>query len=319
MTTPDNPLTLWGAAPLDIAAAKTNPPAAPPMILPGFKAGTVGVLYGGGGGGKSFLSLHIAAAVATGNKLFAWDVSQGPVVLIQMEDDTDEMARRIRAIEQYETFPDGDLYIYPASPPKPRLLTAAGGRGEPPDRNDKALRELYGLVQSVQARLVILDPLIRLHALDENANSDMIHLTDTLDGLARTTGAGVLLVHHTTKAGRSGGGDNALARGAGVLTDEARWAAELGPLTEKEAQGISESDRWKYLALRVTKCNYGPRPDPLYLYRTAGGALMLSKRPTPTTSTPKARGKNKVVALASTAEASEPDEIDFGPIPEEVW
>jgi len=309
---PNNQPTLWGVSPLDIATVVLTPPPPPDLVLPGLQAATVGLLFGGGGGGKSFLTLHIAAAVASGQRLFdAWDVGQGPVVVVQMEDDADEVHRRIAAINRFDNYPDRDIYLYATPAPKPRLLTSAG-RGDITG-NRQAIHALIETVQSVHARLLIIDPLIRTHALEENANSEMIHLMDLWDGLARATGAAVLLVHHSTKAGRSGStGDNSLARGAGVLTDEARWVAELGPLTDKEAQGIPEADRWKYLALRVTKCNYGPRPDPLFLYRTEGGALMRSGRPTPTAHAKASSTKGKVVPIAPPS-TPEPDMIPGGP------
>jgi hypothetical protein len=55
-------------------------------------------------------------------------------------------------------------------------------------------------------RLLLLDPLIRLHRADENSASEMSLILDGLRGLARSSKTAILLVHHTRKAGAGSGG-----------------------------------------------------------------------------------------------------------------
>lgn len=278
------------------------------MVLPGLRAGTVGLLYGGGGGGKSFFALHVAVAVAAAaHNLFGlWQIAaSGPAILIALEDDAEELHRRIYAIARMESIPSDRLHLFPVPALRPRLVER--DRNGPVQWNRKAIIELLDVCRAVQPRLLVLDPLIRAHSLDENANSDMVHIMDLFSGIARAVEAAVLIVHHATKASRAGStGDSAVARGAGVLTDEARWAAEVTPLSDREAQDIPEAERWRYLAVRVTKCNYGPRPEPLYLYRTEGGALVRALR----LANPSPRRPSRVVPLAGRPQPLEEETDD---------
>ena len=49
--------------PLDIRQALTTPPPPPDHVLPGLLAGTVGMLAGPGGIGKTMLELQLASAL----------------------------------------------------------------------------------------------------------------------------------------------------------------------------------------------------------------------------------------------------------------
>jgi hypothetical protein len=66
------------------------------------------------------------------------------------------------------------------------------------------LDRLAATVAQVAPRLLVLDPLIRLHRADENSAAEMAVILDGLRTLARATECAILLVHHTRKAPAGG-------------------------------------------------------------------------------------------------------------------
>ena len=54
-------------------------------------------------------------------------------------------------------------------------------------------------VQRLAPRLLVLDPLVRLHRLDENSSSEISGLLGYLRALQRGNDTSVVLVHHTSK------------------------------------------------------------------------------------------------------------------------
>jgi len=74
----------------------TTPPPPPDFVLPGLRMGSVGMLSGPGGIGKSMLALQIAIDVSCGSNLAGLSVgSQGRVLLLNAEDPRDEISRRM--------------------------------------------------------------------------------------------------------------------------------------------------------------------------------------------------------------------------------
>ena len=59
---------------------------------------------------------------------------------------------------------------------------------------------IAGLAEATQARLVVLDPLVRLHGVDENAVAEVAPILGFLRDIQRRFGAAVLLVHHARKS-----------------------------------------------------------------------------------------------------------------------
>ena len=61
-------------------------------------------------------------------------------------------------------------------------------------------------MQRIAPRLLILDPLVRLHGVDENAVADIAPILGFLRDLQRRFETAVLIVHHARKGGATGPG-----------------------------------------------------------------------------------------------------------------
>lgn len=140
---------------------------------------------------------------------------------------------------------------------------------------DADRRNLAETVARLRPRLLILDPFVRLHRIDENASGEVAPILAYLRELQRRHGVAVLLVHHAKKGAgnaRAGqalrgssefhawGDSNLYLRRDGdgdqlTLTVEHRAAPPLGPLAVALAQ------RGPALALEVVDKPAAPAAD----------------------------------------------------------
>ncbi len=140
---------------------------------------------------KSFLALDLAVAVASGTPcLRRFAVSRaGRVLLFAAEDALHIVRRRLEGICAAAGVALTDLDIQVITAPILRLDLDA-------DR-----RNLADTVARLQPRLLILDPFVRLHRIDENASGEVAPLLAFLRELQRRHGTAVLVVHHARKGG----------------------------------------------------------------------------------------------------------------------
>lgn len=151
----------------------------------------VGVLGGEPKCFKSFLSLDLAVAVATGRPcLRRFAVSHpGCVVLFAAEDALWEVRRRLEGMACAAGVPFDSLNIQVITAPVVRLDLA---------RDREQLEET---IATVLPRLVVLDPFVRMHRVDENVVSEVAPLLAYLRVLQRKYRTAILLVHHARKGG----------------------------------------------------------------------------------------------------------------------
>ena len=151
----------------------------------------VGIVGGEPKCGKTFLALHIAVAVAAGVPCLRRFPTRtgGPVLLFAAEDAPHILRQRLDGIAAASGTTLTDLDLHVIDTPALRL-----------DENTH-LRRLAETVQRVRPRLLILDPLVRLHGVDENAVREIAPILDRLRQLQRRCQTAVLLVHHARKNG----------------------------------------------------------------------------------------------------------------------
>ena len=192
---------------------------------------------------KSFLALDLAVAVASGTPcLRRFAVSRpGRVLLFAAEDALHIVRRRLEGIAAAAGVALADLDI--------QVITSATVRLD----LDADRTNLADTVARLQPRLLILDPFVRLHRIDENASGEVAPLLAYLRELQRRHGMAVLVVHHARKGGgtRAGqalrgssefhawGDSNLYLRRDGEtlsLSVEHRAAAAMSPMTIELAQ-----------------------------------------------------------------------------------
>ncbi len=132
-------------------------------------------------------------------------------------------------------------------------------------------------------RLIVFDTLSRLHGTDENKTGEAKAVMRQLEFLAKTTGAGLLYLHHISKhAAMNGAGDaQQAARGSSAFVDDARYCSFLKGMTEEEAKkfGIDTDERAFYVRWNANKQNYSvPEPDRWFI-RADGGVLLPTTFP----------------------------------------
>lgn len=149
----------------------------------------VGILGGEPKCCKSFLALDLAVSVASGSAcLRQFPVRRsGPVLLFPAEDSLAVVRQRLQGIAAAAQVPFTELPVQVITAPSLRLDTAT-------DRS-----RLADTVAQLRPRLLILDPLIRLHRVDENDATQIAALLSYLRQLQRQFQLAVLLVHHARK------------------------------------------------------------------------------------------------------------------------
>jgi len=166
----------------------------------------VGILGGEPKCCKSFLALDVAVSVASGAAcLRQFPVRRsGPVLLFPAEDSLAVVRQRLEGIAAAAQVPFASLPVQVITAPSLRLDTAL-------DR-----QRLSHTIQQQRPILLILDPLIRLHRVDENDATQIATLLSYLRELQRKFRLAVLLVHHARKDSQSSRPGQAL-RGSSEL------------------------------------------------------------------------------------------------------
>jgi hypothetical protein len=211
-----------------------------------------------GSTGKSALRLAQCLSLATGRSLTGQHVfKRGRVLLVSLEDDEKEMQRRILAARLHHnvTLDDVKGWLFYATPKAIKLAEIKNGSRQI-GMLEKSLR------RSIEGRrpdLLVLDPYVKLHALEENDNGAMDFVCDLLVKLAIEYDIGVDAPHHTKK-GQLTPGDADSGRGASATRDAGRLIHTLTPMSEDEAKafGIDPEQRYSYIRLDKGKVNLAP-------------------------------------------------------------
>lgn len=170
----------------DLAAgAETSP-----WLIEGLWAEqAVGIVGGEPKSGKSLLALDLAVAVASGAPcLRRFPPAQtGRVLLFAAEDALPLVRRRVEGIAHAAAVAFDALDLHVITAPSLRLDLVE-------DR-----QRLQETVATLRPRLLVLDPLVRLHRIDENAVVEVAPLLAYLRQLQREFATAVALVHHARK------------------------------------------------------------------------------------------------------------------------
>jgi hypothetical protein len=164
----------------------------------------VGIIGGAPKCKKSWLGLDLAVSVASGTPcLGAFDVLEpGPALLYMAEDDARTVKGRVAGICRHRELPLAELDVHLITAPSLRL-----------DR-EADCRRLASVVAELAPRILVLDPFVRLHRLDENDAGHISGLLAYLRELQREHDLAVVVVHHARKNGSAASSGQNL-RGSG--------------------------------------------------------------------------------------------------------
>jgi len=142
---------------------------------------------------KSWLGLDLAISIASGTAcLGRFEVIHpGPTLVYLAEDALGHVRDRVTGICRHRGLDLKTLDLH--------VITADALRL---DRTGDQQRLHEALIQH-RPRLLLLDPLIRLHRLDENSSGEISGLLSFLRQLQREHGTAIALVHHMSKKARA--------------------------------------------------------------------------------------------------------------------
>jgi len=155
---------------------------------------SVGVIGGAPKCSKTWLGLDLALSVATGTEcLGKYAVPRaGPVLVYLAEDALPIVRERVEGMARHRGLDLAGVEIHVITAPTLRL-----------DRGPHRER-LFETVRRIRPRLLLLDPLVRLHGIDENNATEVAQLLAYFRSLQRQLDLSVVLVHHTRKNAAGG-------------------------------------------------------------------------------------------------------------------
>ena len=223
----------------------------------------VSLIMAPGGASKSMLTMEEAVAVATGRSLTGMEIRHpGAAWVFNNEDPQDELQRRLAGIYEHWGIDQSEI--------KDRLFVNSGLRNRlivaKTERNaiiqTPAVDALKAHIRANNIILLIVDPFVRSHAVDEQSNAQIDFVMQQFADIADDCDCAVSLVHHTRKtpSGSSYAGDMDSARGASALVYAVRSAHTLMEMTVNEAEGmgIKEDRRRWYVRFDNAKSNLSP-------------------------------------------------------------
>lgn len=229
---------------LPVHALDEQPSRAQWLVRELWGASAVGVIGGPPKACKSWLALDLAVSVASGTAcLGRFEVeTPGPTVVYLAEDALHGVRHRVAQLCLHRGLALAGLDLHVVTAPSLRLDL------------ERDRRALAATLAVLQPQLLVLDPLVRLHRLDENSAADISGLLGFLRELNRRHHLALALVHHMAKRSRHD------------LGQALRGSSDLHAWTDSACYLVRREQR-----LRLTvEHRAAPAPEPMLL-RLAGG------------------------------------------------
>jgi hypothetical protein len=278
------PGDLFGALNWSVGRFVDDPPSLPMIVDNMLPKGIVSLMFSEGGAGKSTLSLYLNAKIALAARypldFFGDAVVGGQAVIVTAEDPDLVLNRRFigvaRALaeeinEPLEAVRDAlreNLFIASTFGHEAQLFALKRDGALQTTANYRSLANRLSTMSNLQ--LVTVDTKTRYSPGEGLGNVVATQEITHYEALTGATGASVMLMHHNNKKSRDGsqGGSQAY-RDATAIFDSVRAVWYLRALTkdERQAQGVSEEDEYKYSLFENSKNNYLPKKRPLVLRR----------------------------------------------------
>jgi hypothetical protein len=175
------------------------------LIRPLWSDRAVGCLAGPPKVGKTWMGLDICVSVASGTPcLGVFEVDgPGPSLVFMAEDSLPSVRGRIEALCRARQLELEKLDLFVITNPTLRLDIP------------QQLEALHAAVERIRPRVLLLDPLVRLHRGNENHATEIAGVLGGLREIQRAHGVAIILTHHVAKRSRA---DNGQAlRGSGDI------------------------------------------------------------------------------------------------------
>lgn len=267
----------WGNA-LDPQATRPRPWRVDRLLM----TGHVSMIGAQGSAGKSSLALALAAHLVLGLE-FAGRTVHGrcKVIVYNGEDDKEEQSRRLQAVclAYHLDYNEVRRYII-LMDYEDVNLTLVAANGSSAVRNDVVINSLIEAAADPDVGVVILDPLVDLHACNESDSGQMNVVMRVLQEIAKRATVAVLVLHHTTKAGserqeqRIGNMD--IFRGASGIVFKSRAAFTLMDASSQDCEeyGMQDHERHTWARLDDAKMNNSLKGDKATWFRKTGVRIL---------------------------------------------
>ena len=229
--------------------------------------GFVSVTASAGGIGKTSLTMVEALAVAIGRPLLGEKVhEQCNVWFICLEDPMDELKLRLAAImREYNVTHDEIKGRFFMDAEDTISITLAMETRDGLAENTPLANAMRDKIIENNIGLVISDPFISMHAVNENSNPSIQAVVAMVRKITRETGCAFGMIHHIRKTG----GEEATidsVRGAGALIGAARSARVLNKVSKEDAAelGVNEIDAIGLFRVDEGKGNLRPLESAVY-------------------------------------------------------
>ncbi|MFN8179320.1 MAG: bifunctional DNA primase/polymerase [bacterium] len=226
-----------------------------PLVGGVMKVGSLGILVGPGGVGKSFAALDLALSLAAGEPWLGKVPTTGEpkkVALLFLELDEWAARERVRAIMRRRSLSPEVLG---------RVKILANDRLGSGTIDLLAAEDASGLRRLADGcDLLVVDAVSRIHSLNENDNSEMGRLLAVCHAICVEMRVAVLLVHHMRKIPAVGGE---------VTADSARGASRF---TTDPQVVVLMYRRGGAVRLEFRKTNLGRMPEPVLVAMADDGA-----------------------------------------------
>lgn len=267
---------------MDISAAVARGRVQLDFLFSGFLRGTVGILAGASGTGKSFFVLQLALGLICRelNSLNISYKSESAVVYFSLEEQDVIIADRLFSCLQSST---KEVIDHVA---KNLKIVSLYGKNFDIVTYKDAIASFLSLPENKSVGLVIVDTFSRSHDKDENSTAEMATLLKTtFEEIAVKSNVAMLILHHLSKAGSQAGDKTQHAmRGSSTLNSNTRWKGNLTTMSEPESECLCNPDvynqaisdtpgLYKQFVMMSEACSYSASPPPIWLRRGSDGVL----------------------------------------------
>lgn len=227
--------------PVALSDLLANPPESPGWLVDQlFPVGSLNVIGGDSGIGKSWITLYLALCVASGKPFLGQlPVKKGKVLLIDEEDAMTLIHDRLKRLMKGMGLKDQALPV--------SFLVS---QGVLVDRSE-SYKALVNTVREQNPDLIVIDSLVRVHGADENSTSEISKVLVQIRHLTEECQRTVIMTHHTRKWSRFYSTPAALLRGSTDIR-----AIVDSHLFMKKAKGNP-------IVLQHDKSRWGPTLEPM--------------------------------------------------------